>query len=158
MVMGKSWEYIYIWIYMGIPGLVICSRLRTGKWHMKTSLMVIYLEDHPGGESLVNHPFVGYPIYQWSGKLWHKIFAAVRSVGWSSKNGSETRSLAKKNRQMWWNRKTWNYPEILRAPGRPWVPRITKNSIEKNSRKKCHLILVASIVWKSRTLQVPCCR
>jgi hypothetical protein len=41
--------------------------------------------------------------------------------------------------------KTWNYPEILRAPGRPWVPRITKNSIEKNSPKKCHLILVASI-------------
>ena len=40
---------IYIYMDMGIPGLVICSRLRTGKWHMKTSLLV-YLEDHPSGE------------------------------------------------------------------------------------------------------------
>ena len=82
-------------ILVGIPGLVICSRLRTGKWQSSQTLSLL------GGSSqwwrlIENPPFVGYPIYQWNGKLWHKIFAAVRSVGWSSKNGSETRSLAKK--------------------------------------------------------------
>jgi hypothetical protein len=39
---------------------------QVANWKMAHEVrkLLVYLEDHPSGEGLVNPPFVGYPIYQ----------------------------------------------------------------------------------------------